>query len=318
MNTIELAKSSRSSCRTCKEKIEKLEPRLGVEQEMRQGDRSFTAMRWHHLECAMDSLPEEVSQAEINAELSEDLIEKIDKIRDKQTESSFDIKGIAELTQSGISVNTEAVVLRALKTRKTIDKEENEMKSRTIYVEDNEQKRKVVVHGENTAIKVEKGDHIVIIRGKTSIGSDEKIQVIAGDSSQILINPKPDQLAQFSEVKIFVASGWSRPTGSKVEFEYAKSSRAKCPACKEKILKSELKVVKPAWMENEQTKQKFPGSFSYHVMCALEDEHSEDMLCEAISRLSPELLLENREILTKLQDDLLECQAKNLLTKLLV
>jgi hypothetical protein len=318
MNTIEMAKSSRSSCRTCKEKIEKLEPRLGVEQEMRQGDRSFTAMRWHHLECAMDSLPEEVSQAEINAELSEDLIEKIDKIRDKQTESSFDIKGIAELTQSGISVNTEAVVLRALKTRKTIDKEKNEMKSRTIYVEDSEQKRKVVVHGENTAINVGKGDHIVIIGGKTSIGSDEKIQVIADVSSQILINPKPDQLAQFSEVKIFVASGWSRPTGSKVEFEYAKSARATCPTCNKKIPKSELKIVKPEWMENEQTKRNYPGSFSYHVMCALDDEHGEDILCEAISRLSPELLLENRELLTKLQANIPESQAKDLLMKLLV
>jgi poly [ADP-ribose] polymerase len=49
MSVIEVSKSSRASCRKCKEKIEKDTLRFGVESDMQYGDEP--SYRWYHLEC---------------------------------------------------------------------------------------------------------------------------------------------------------------------------------------------------------------------------------------------------------------------------
>ncbi|HEY4175971.1 MAG TPA: hypothetical protein VGM90_04040 [Kofleriaceae bacterium] len=60
-NHIEEAKSGRASCRTCKKTIGKGELRLGVEAANAFGDQP--AMQWHHLMCAAQKLPAELTEA---------------------------------------------------------------------------------------------------------------------------------------------------------------------------------------------------------------------------------------------------------------
>ncbi|HEY1557971.1 MAG TPA: hypothetical protein VGF94_24245 [Kofleriaceae bacterium] len=60
-NVIEEAKSGRASCRTCKKPIGKGELRFGEEAPNAFGD--APSMRWHHLTCAAERLPKELSEA---------------------------------------------------------------------------------------------------------------------------------------------------------------------------------------------------------------------------------------------------------------
>lgn len=58
-NVIEEAKSGRASCRTCKKTIAKGELRFGEEAPNAFGD--TPSMRWHHLLCAAEKLPAELT-----------------------------------------------------------------------------------------------------------------------------------------------------------------------------------------------------------------------------------------------------------------
>lgn len=60
-NVIEEAKSGRASCRTCKKPIAKGELRFGEEAPSAFGD--APSMRWHHLMCAAQKLPAELTAA---------------------------------------------------------------------------------------------------------------------------------------------------------------------------------------------------------------------------------------------------------------
>jgi hypothetical protein len=62
-HTIDVAKSSRASCRTCKQKIEKDALRFGEEYENQFSGEGDTAYRWHHLPCAAQKLPTELRTA---------------------------------------------------------------------------------------------------------------------------------------------------------------------------------------------------------------------------------------------------------------
>ncbi|MHA2250988.1 MAG: hypothetical protein ACXAD7_11535 [Candidatus Kariarchaeaceae archaeon] len=318
MNTIELAKSGRSSCRSCKQKIEKDDPRLGVEIEMTRGENTFTAKQWHHLDCAIDKLPEEVIIADIETVLPDDYLDKLEKLKEKLNKSGFTVIGISELEEPNVTVNTQATILRPMNKRVMNDYNDEEREGRTIYVEHEEQRRKIILWGDFLESILKKNDTIVVINGITNIGADEKIQVNTTTNSRVLINPAPEELEKYSgNIELYMSNSWSRPSGTKVLFEYAKSARAICPICENKIDKGILKLVKPAWRENEKTKRRYSGNYSFHVICAIEDEHGEELIHEALTRVTPDLFNENHDIFIELNDHLPQYEGKNILDQLL-
>ncbi len=60
---IEIAKSGRASCRTCRKPIAKGELRFGEETTNQFGDAGDAAYRWHHLACAAQKLTDELRSA---------------------------------------------------------------------------------------------------------------------------------------------------------------------------------------------------------------------------------------------------------------
>jgi len=295
MSIIELAKSSRATCRICKGKIEKLNPRLGIKNSFVKDGKVYESYRWHHLEHAFEKFGEEISTAEINAELDEETLEKIERVKIKFSGGLAPLP-ISDLEEHGIRVNTFATVLRAIKSKEAENSKGAPDHSRTVYVESDKQRRKVILWGSHVSFDLSKEDEITIIRGLTELGSDEKIMVNVDSTSKLLINASEDEKSKYLKApKLFTAESWSRPSG-KVVFEIAKTSRAKCNVCEEKILKGELKIVKPVWLENETTKQKIPGSYSLHLHHVLEDENGEDVLREAISKINLELIDDFRDV----------------------
>jgi poly [ADP-ribose] polymerase len=59
-HTIEVAKSGRAGCRTCRKPIAKGELRFGEEVENQFGDAGDMSYRWHHMACAAASKTEEL------------------------------------------------------------------------------------------------------------------------------------------------------------------------------------------------------------------------------------------------------------------
>ena len=62
-HTIEIAKSGRAGCRTCRNPIPKGELRFGEEAPNQFGEPGDTTYRWHHIKCAATKLPDELRQA---------------------------------------------------------------------------------------------------------------------------------------------------------------------------------------------------------------------------------------------------------------
>lgn len=62
-HTIEIAKSSRAGCRTCRNPIAKGELRFGQETPNAFGEPGDLSYRWHHLPCAAQKLPEDLRTA---------------------------------------------------------------------------------------------------------------------------------------------------------------------------------------------------------------------------------------------------------------
>ena len=62
-HTIEVAKSGRAGCRTCRNPIAKGELRFGEETANQFGEPGDTSYRWHHLKCAAQKLPDELKSA---------------------------------------------------------------------------------------------------------------------------------------------------------------------------------------------------------------------------------------------------------------
>jgi hypothetical protein len=78
-NMIELAKSGRSTCKSCGKKIAKGEPRFGLETFFQE----HVSYKWYHLECAVDHLPDEVATAEVTIEIAEGTKEKVEKLKEQ-------------------------------------------------------------------------------------------------------------------------------------------------------------------------------------------------------------------------------------------
>lgn len=62
-NVIEVAKSGRATCRTCRKKIDKGALRFGEAAENAFDPDGGMSLRWHHLECAAKQLPAKVKPA---------------------------------------------------------------------------------------------------------------------------------------------------------------------------------------------------------------------------------------------------------------
>ncbi len=62
-HTIEVAKSGRAGCRTCRNPIAKGELRFGEESANAFGEPGDMSYRWHHLKCAASKLPDELKTA---------------------------------------------------------------------------------------------------------------------------------------------------------------------------------------------------------------------------------------------------------------
>jgi len=62
-HTIEIAKSGRAGCRTCRNPIAKGELRFGEETPNQFGEPGDTSYRWHHIKCAATKLPSELREA---------------------------------------------------------------------------------------------------------------------------------------------------------------------------------------------------------------------------------------------------------------
>lgn len=61
-HTIEIAKSGRAGCRTCRNPIPKGELRFGEEAPNQFGEPGDTTYRWHHVKCAATKLPAELRE----------------------------------------------------------------------------------------------------------------------------------------------------------------------------------------------------------------------------------------------------------------
>ncbi len=59
-HTIEVAKSGRATCRSCRNAIPKGELRFGEETPNQFGDAGDMTYRWHHIKCAAQKLPDEL------------------------------------------------------------------------------------------------------------------------------------------------------------------------------------------------------------------------------------------------------------------
>lgn len=305
MNIIELSKSSRAGCRFCKVKINKDEPRLGEEYEFSMGGSIRTGMRWFHLQCAIENFPDLVIHADVSDKVPAEVIEKLEEVKKRGMRSAFAIQGISEIENEDVTVNVKGTILKAMKSKLDIDESGKEHQSRTIYAEDNNNRRKIVLWNEHTELDLATNDEIVIIKGLSKLGSDEKVMVYAISESKVLINPKEEDLEEgVPSLELYTSKEWVKPRGKFSIFELAKSGRASCSVCTEKINKAELKIIKPEWGENEDTKQRYPSSNSYHILCAIKDEHGPEILHEALTRLTPEIIESNTNILSDLQDQL--------------
>ncbi len=316
-NVLESAKSGRATCRLCKQKIDKGEVRLGIESIFKKDGNEYASFRWHHFQCAVDKRPDDLLKATRNVTLNPDQERILDDLTDKGKRTATSIIPISELEEPGRRVNVKATIKKAFKKKKMFDIEGNERIGRSLYITYEDINSKINLWDEHADIELSPSDTIVILSANTFLGSNNNIQIEAISDSTVLINPTEDELAQMESVEVFTADSWERPQGEFARFEFAKSSRAKCRVCDEKIGKGELKLVKPVWGKDEKNDRNFPSLQSFHINCGLEDEHGPDLAREAITKLTTDILTESRDNLIELYVSLPEIGAKSDLKKLL-
>ncbi len=310
---IELAKSSRSTCKVCGEKIQKNEPRFGKESIFRKDNNEYISYKWHHIKCAEIKFPQLLANAMINSELPDETLNLINKLKQKYSNKSGNIRPISMIENiEGKKVNVEGNIIRVSKPKEIIF-ENKKIISRNIFVEDDDGRHKVVILGTNAELDFKKEDHLVIINGVTVMGSNDRIQVFALESSKVLINPSDTELTQDKSLTVYISDAWERPRDMFASFEEIKSNRAKCIVCGKPIKMQEvedengkkskikiLKLVKPEWAINEETGNYYAIKRSLHLLCYINEEHGEEILKEATSMLTPEIVEKHREELENL------------------
>lgn len=317
-NVIEESKSARAACRVCKEKIDKGVSRFGRESIFRRGDDEYKSMHWHHFECAAKKFPSELLAAEIQMELPSDLQNILDELVKGLKVSAFDVKGIQDFEDGDRKVNLKTKVARVMKVKEMADDKGLMRLCQSVYIVDDEMKSKLFLWDDKASTPVMKGDTIVVIDALTKLASNDSIQFHTTETSKVLINPTKEEIASDTKsIEVFIADSWSRPSGTPAEVEYAKSNRAACQVCGEKIMKGFLKVLKPVWLENEQTKSFFPSVESFHLNCAHNDKNGDDLIHEVVSRLTPEIVSIEKKVLKELYSVLPDKAARAVLGTIL-
>ncbi|MDH5404888.1 MAG: hypothetical protein OEY49_20460, partial [Candidatus Heimdallarchaeota archaeon] len=208
MNRVELAKSSRSSCKLCKEKIEKTNPRVGIEKEITMSGKTFTSMGWHHVDCIIDKMPDELITIEFGENIPDEIIQKINKEIEKLNKSNFSIKVFTDILEENQIINVKGTVLRALKPSEQELPDGNVKEARTIWVEDSENKKrgKFILWGTHSTTNPTSGDIILLLNGLSVLAENDEIQYHATDKSTILINPSDDDMQNnVIEVKYYTS-----------------------------------------------------------------------------------------------------------------
>ena len=284
----------------------------------RQGDREFTSMHWHHFECGLEKYSEEMVDAELEMELPDDLAAKLKSIKKSKSASAFDLKGINMFNLEGRKANIKTEVARAMSVKETEHFEGGKRICKSVFIIEGEQRSKLFLWDEHASLPLQKGDLIVAVGVITQKASNDKIQFHTLESSKILINPDDAEIEKNTKsIDIYEAKTWSRPGGKPVQMEHAKSSRAACKICNETISKGTLKIVKPVWAKNDVNNQFYPGTESFHLMCVIKDMNGEDIIHEAITRLTPELVKEENKVLQDLLNVLPEITARKILHTIL-
>ena len=309
----ENAKSNRSTCKICSEKIAKGEIRFGLETSFNRGGTLLINHKWHHFDCAMTKYKRKIAKISDLSPLDRLQKEIVLKIKEKNKVSDFQPKNISELTGDDAIVNVEGRILRSTKPRE-LEKPNGEFEQgRVLYVIDKLDKRGKVVLWKDLDTHLDNADKIIIINGMTVIGNDESVEVHHEGESKLYINEEPEVILGIEK---YMSQAWSRPLESQAVFTIAPSSRATCVICEKGIKKGELKLVKPVWGINEVTEDRYPGMQSLHLNCSNEDEHSGELLKEAISCLNPQIVNENRGTLNEFAEKIKDEEAKNQLGEL--
>jgi len=329
MNRIEPSKSSRATCRTCKTKIDKGVARLGVETEFNMGGETVTSLKWHHLSCGMDKMPDAVLTAEIIPEvtsrgkplrITDEDLERIEEFKEKYNKSGMAVIGLSEIDEPDKTVNLRAIILRAMAASTRENPEGDEEWGRTVYVIDDGYRSRLNLWGEHANVELQRDDEIVVLQAHSYLGGNDKIQFHVYEDAELLVNPSEEDIEEHSEgIELYISDAWKRPTGEPAEFTIAPSGRASCGVCEKKIAKGDLKVVKPGYIEIDRGDRKMTvsGARSFHPACVIDDEHGMEVLHEACSRLTLDQLSDHHEALDHLYQQLPKSAAKEILKSLL-
>ena len=116
----------------------------------------------------------------------------------------------------------------------------------------------------------------------------------------------------------YYSNAWQRDTMVYVYFETAKSNRAKCKFCGEKIIKGEPKIVKPlVGFRDENIGASYMSYQSFHLECAIKDEHGEELVHEGATRMNGLMLKDHKEELQEWHKSLPEIKGKEILGEIL-
>ena len=313
-NKFEISKSSRASCRKCKEKIPKGEIRFGEEVVFRRDGQDYPSFKWFHFDCAISKFEDKLAFADEVSLLSDKQHKILKQMKKKARKSKFTFRNLNELDGNEGIINVSGTVQRSLKEREMETLTGELMNGKVVYIADNEDSYAKVILWDSANKKVNKNDKLILLNSMATIGNDDKVEIHELTTSKFALN---EDVAFDIQEEVYKSTAWNRPNEGDVEFEYAPSGRASCTVCAEKIAKDTLKIVKPVWGENEQTKTVFPSKESMHVQCSLEDEDANELLKEAISRLSPQLVSENQNTLNELKSSIQEEKLKAMLSSIL-
>lgn len=313
MAIIELAKSGRAACRTCKGKIEKDAPRVGVENVFRKDGNEYVSYRWHHFDCALSKMPEVVAEAEGYEILSGEDRKRFDALIESMNRSPTDFVPVDEVSVDQPSGNFVGKVVRAFGSRELETPHGEIRNGRIVQLQEGEKRVKVIVW--DLEEDISKGDTMYILNGEVVMGEDGNPVIHVGlkDGSTVSMNEKP----KLKTVEKFLSKAWERPAKKVCRFTLAKSSRATCPVCEEPIEKGSIKIIQPVWITNEDTGANFAGDRSFHPTCVEKAEHGKEILLEAITHLTLKDLETYGQFLREFLDEIESLELKSTLQQVL-